>query len=151
MLQLHFFKWAAHPWPKVTFEFFSVFVTGTYWYCCPHFLKSFFFLRKLTSFCSFQNLIVSSTPFICKIPYNHIRNVKWNWKSYACLNQTRPNIPTWHSNKFSVIDCPIQTSGAFYYFVYCSTSILECQSKGFKILDFFGFLFLFVCQIILFI
>ena len=150
MLQLHFLKWAAHPWPKGHFwNFFSMFVTGTG--AVHTSLNLLFFMRKLISFCSFQNLIVSSTPFICKIPYNHIRNVKWNWKSSECLNQTRANIPTWHSNKFSVIDCPIQTSGAFYYFVYCSTSILECQSKGLKFLDFFGFLFLFVCQIILFI
>ena len=58
----------------------------------------------------------------------------WNEIEKSCeyLNQTRANIPTWHSNKFSVIDCPIQTSGAFYYFVYCSTSILECQSKDLK-------------------
>ena len=112
---------------------FSMYVTGTYRYCCPHFLKSFMvFFEKINIFLFISIVNCFIYTFYISVKFLTITLAMWNEIENLVntyLNQTRANILTWHSNKFSVIDCPIQTSGAFYYFVYCSTSILECQSK----------------------
>ena len=53
------------------------------------------------------------------------------------LNSRLYGIPTWHSNKLTVIDFPIQHSGEFNYSVFYSTIILRLQK--FWIENQFGF------------